>query len=78
MTAVPFSEAVMRAVLASLAGVLAIGGAYALRDLRWRQRHRRHPLIYSCGECGHVYEDDRHVPLSACPRCGRLNEAVRR
>ena len=75
---VTFSEAVSGAMLAALAGVLAVGGAYAWRDLRWRRRHHRHPLIYSCGECAHVYEDDRRVPLSACPRCGRLNEAVRR
>lgn len=72
------AEAVIGTLTVSLAGVLALGGAFAWRDLRWRRPHRRHPLIYGCIECGHVYEDDRRVPLSACPRCGRLNEAVRK
>ena len=34
--------------------------------------------IYRCAVCYHVYVDSRDVPLARCPRCGCLNEAVRR
>lgn len=34
--------------------------------------------IYRCVVCNHVYVDSRDVPLARCPRCGCLNEAVRR
>jgi len=34
--------------------------------------------IYRCAVCEHVYVDSRDVPLARCPRCGCLNEAVRR
>jgi hypothetical protein len=40
-----------------------------------RERSTR---IYRCQVCEHVYVDDRDVPLARCPRCGCLNEAVRR
>jgi rRNA maturation endonuclease Nob1 len=40
-----------------------------------RERRRR---IYRCQVCVHVYVDDRDVPLARCPRCGCLNDAVRR
>jgi rubrerythrin len=34
--------------------------------------------IYRCAVCYHVYVDSRDVPLARCPRCGCLNEAVKR
>ena len=34
--------------------------------------------IYRCAVCRHVYVDSRDVPLARCPRCGCLNEAVKR
>jgi rRNA maturation endonuclease Nob1 len=34
--------------------------------------------IYRCAVCHHVYVDSRDVPLARCPRCGCLNEAVKR
>ena len=40
-----------------------------------RERRTR---IYRCQVCEHVYVDDRDVPLARCPRCGCLNDAVRR
>ncbi len=53
--------------------------AAALLFYAWRERPRprRRAKLYSCA-CGGVYEDRRNVPLSPCPRCGALNEAVRR
>jgi len=43
-----------------------------------RHAVRRRTRIYRCDVCEHVYGDDRDVPLARCPRCGCLNEAVRR
>jgi hypothetical protein len=64
--------------IAAAAGcALAVGIFYAWRDARARPPHRRVKL-YRCLECERVYEDPRNVPLSPCPRCGALNEAVRR
>jgi hypothetical protein len=34
--------------------------------------------IYRCRVCEHVYLEERDVPLARCPRCGCLNEAIRR
>lgn len=34
--------------------------------------------LYRCSACGHVYAEDRDVPMARCPRCDRFNEAVRR
>lgn len=59
--------------------VLAAGASlfYAWRDVRERPPHRR-ARLYRCSRCALVYEDRRNVPLSPCPQCGALNEAVRR
>ena len=43
-----------------------------------RHAVRRRTRIYRCEVCEHVYGDDRDVPLARCPRCGCLNEAVKR
>lgn len=41
-----------------------------------RREARRRSLLYRCEVCGRVYEDHRRVPLSACPGCRMLNQAV--
>ena len=47
--------------------------------VRVARRARSRPnRLYRCQVCRHVYEDARDVPLARCPRCGCLNEAVRR
>ena len=56
---------------------LCVNLFYAWHDARTRSTKRRFRL-YRCTQCRHVYEDTRNVPLSACPLCGTLNEAVRR
>lgn len=48
----------------------------------WREETRglaspRH-RIYRCRGCEQVYFDARDVPLARCPRCGCLNESVKR
>ena len=61
----------------TLAALLAAWLYYALRQGRSVPRPAR-SRIYRCTGCGHVYMDERDVPLARCPRCGDMNEAVRR
>jgi hypothetical protein len=50
---------------------------YNHRRYAWKPR-RRKEKIYRCANCGRIYTDRRNVPLSTCPGCRQLNEAVRR
>ncbi len=60
----------------TLVAVFACGVYYAVRQPpRVKAGHAR---IYRCTVCRHVYVDERDVPLARCPRCGCLNEAVKR
>ncbi|MEM7396047.1 MAG: hypothetical protein AAF492_27245 [Verrucomicrobiota bacterium] len=66
--------------LLPLLGTLAVMFACWLY-YNWRQPARVksiHDNIYRCRDCGHVYVDRRHVPLSRCEMCGFMNEAVKR
>jgi len=57
--------------------VLLAGLSYYYQQRRHAFRRRGgRARLYRCGGCARVYEDRRNVPLSACPGCGRLNEAV--
>ena len=61
----------------ALVGLFGCWVYYAAR--RNAQRIRTaHARIYRCSVCHHVYVDARDVPLARCPRCGCLNEAVKR
>jgi hypothetical protein len=64
-------------VLFALVVVSACAVYYALRRGS-SDRVGSDARIYRCSICGHVYVDSREVPLARCPRCGCLNEAVRR
>lgn len=66
----------MAPLLTGLAGLALLSIYYALQRAT-RRGHKRRARLYRCTVCGHVHEDTRNVPLSSCPRCGRLNEAVR-
>jgi len=57
--------------------ILAWWTLYALRDVA-RHVSDAEERIYRCAVCRHVYLDARDVPLARCPRCGCLNEAVKR
>jgi rRNA maturation endonuclease Nob1 len=62
-----------------LVALLLLALGYASRRRRAvRRASRRRERLYRCGECAKVYTDRRDVPLAGCPRCGTLNEAVRR
>ena len=58
-------------------GVIVLSWIEHLMQTRRDERYHR-GLIYRCAECGRVYEDTRHVPLSSCPGCRSLNEPVKR
>lgn len=45
---------------------------------RWPEKPLAEGRLYRCAACGHVYVESRDVPVSRCPRCDRLNDAVRR
>ena len=67
---------VMPVVLA-LVALFAAWIYYGARRL-WPQKPLAEGRIYRCAACGHVYVEGRDVPMSRCPRCDRINEAVRR
>jgi hypothetical protein len=61
----------------ALVGLFVCWVYYAARRNARRIRVS-HARIYRCSVCQHVYVDARDVPLARCPRCGCLNEAVKR
>lgn len=52
--------------------------AWAYRKRSYRDQRIPKSNIYRCTECKKVYIDPRIVPLSKCPNCSTLNEAIRR
>ncbi len=69
-------EAVAATTAWALGGLAVLWLHYEVSGA-WHRR-RRLPSLYRCERCAGVYEDGRRVPLSACPYCGTLNEAVKR
>lgn len=61
----------------TLAVLFALVLYYNGRRRAWKPQ-RRKEKIYRCANCGRIYADRRNVPLSSCPGCRKLNEAVRR
>jgi hypothetical protein len=60
--------------------LVALFACWVYYAARRNARHIRtsQTRIYRCSVCQHVYVDARDVPLARCPRCGCLNEAVKR
>jgi hypothetical protein len=58
--------------------LLFAAGLYYAARFRAPRVKASHTRIYRCSVCRHVYVDARDVPLARCPRCGCLNEAVKR
>jgi hypothetical protein len=73
----PLSSLFVLPLVFALVGLFACWVYYGARR---NARHARavHTRIYRCSVCQHVYVDARDVPLARCPRCGCLNEAVKR
>lgn len=64
-------------VVFALVGIFGAWIYYASRR-SWHGSALGEGRLYRCSACGHVYEEARDVPTSRCPRCDRLNDAVRR
>ncbi len=62
---------------AGLAIVFAIGLYYAVAR-RAPSFSLQRTRVFRCVSCGHVYVDYKRRPLVSCPRCRRMNEAVKR
>jgi len=58
--------------------VLFVAGLYYAARFHAPRIKTSRARIYRCSVCRHVYVDARDVPLARCPRCGCLNEAVKR
>ena len=77
MITVSISNLIFIPLLFSLLILLGCHVYYTAIRLAHGVRERR-SRIYRCQVCEHVYVDDRDLPLARCPRCGCLNDAVRR
>lgn len=64
-------------LLLHLLPVFGIGMYYSIRRY-WRlPRNTAHTSIFRCTMCGHVYIENRNVPMAECGRCGHMNESIR-
>jgi len=50
----------------------------------WAMRRERprvvkiSPQIFRCTDCSKVYLTQKRYPMSSCPNCGLMNEAIQR
>ncbi len=58
-------------------GLVAIIAGWLYYSVRSAASDSPPGRLYRCGGCGEVYAGQGDRPMSRCPRCGRLNEAVR-
>jgi len=64
-------------LIVNLSVVFAVTLYYSVRRFQRMPRHRSAPFIFRCSVCGHVYLDDRNVPMAECGKCGNMNENVK-
>ena len=77
MIGIPVQQIFFIPLLFSVSVVLGLWAFYSLKAFRAYRRAKRAARLYRCEICRHVYLDHREVPLTRCPSCGALNEAVR-
>ncbi|HIE11162.1 MAG TPA: hypothetical protein EYP62_06060 [Kiritimatiellae bacterium] len=67
-------------LLPTTATLGVILGLWAFYGLRAPRRHRPHSRdVFHCDICGQVYVADTGAELMVpCPRCGMMNEPIRR
>ena len=58
--------------------VIFLAWVYYANRQSWSDAPNEQGRIYRCQSCGQVYVEGRNRPLLRCPRCGKMNEAVRR
>ena len=73
-------EALWPLLLPLVFALVAIFGAWVYYESRhvWPEKPLAEGRLYRCAACGHVHVEARDVPVSRCPRCDRLNDAIRR
>jgi hypothetical protein len=76
MNALPVAELLWLLVLAPLVALGVLAVLYGV--LEDRKEKQTLSNIYQCEHCRLVYVDTRKVPICRCPRCRKLNEAIRR
>ncbi len=77
MIEVPLQYLILIPLVFNLAILMTCYVYYTARRVARRARQRS-TRLYRCQLCEHVYVDARDVPLARCPRCGCLNEAMKR
>jgi hypothetical protein len=76
MNALPVAELLWLLVLVPLVALGVLSVLYGV--LEDRKEKQTLSNIYQCEHCRLVYVDTRKVPICRCPRCRKLNEAIRR
>ncbi|MFP6905231.1 MAG: hypothetical protein VCG02_08435 [Verrucomicrobiota bacterium] len=74
--ALPISWLILIPMVLYILGILCCGVYYGMERLPRRSTKKAN--IYRCSECKAVYVDLRKVPLTRCPHCRCLNEAIKR
>ena len=65
-------------LLGMAVGVALLGGFWVVAVwLERRTENRARQDLVSCRICGHVYENTDKRNVTACPRCGSLNEPTK-
>ena len=72
-----FHQLFLIPVVVGLTAVLGAWVYYSFKSSRAYNRTKSTARLYRCEHCTRVYLDHREVPLTRCPGCGALNEAVR-
>ncbi|HSJ03785.1 MAG: hypothetical protein ACAI34_25590 [Verrucomicrobium sp.] len=65
-------------LLGMAAGITLLGVFWLIAVcVERRQESRLREDLVLCRICGHIYENGEKKPVTACPKCGSLNEARR-
>lgn len=77
MIPVPFDTLLWAPTVAALFLIFCVAAFYARRE-RLEPQSLQKSNIYRCEVCRKVYVETRDLPLARCPRCGSMNEVVKR
>ncbi|MFT5122649.1 MAG: transposase-like protein [Kiritimatiellia bacterium] len=72
----PITWIILIPMVCYMVGILCCSLVYRMERLPRRSTKKAN--IYRCSECNSVYVDLRKVPLTRCPHCRCLNEAIKR
>lgn len=77
MIQIPLDQIFYLPLILSCLVILGLWSVYSFAAHRAYRKAKRRAHLYRCEHCRHLYLDPREVPLTRCPLCGALNEAVR-